>query len=333
MKAQVLKKQAAVTRNPLVFGDIERPMLGAHDVLIKVSVCGVCHTDLHTVEGDLPIHKQPVVPGHQIVGIVDELGEGATRFKRGDRVGVPWLNRTDGECGYCKVGLENLCEHALFTGYDVNGGYAEYQVTDERFACPIPEPFSDEQAAPLLCAGVIGYRAIKLSGALDRQRVGLYGFGSSAHIVIQLLCHSGVDVWVFTRSPEHQRLAMQLGAVWAGNANDDPGELMQSSIIFAPAGRLVPIALSQLAKAGTLTLAGIHMSPIPEMPYELIWGERIVRSVANSTRQDVQELLSLAADVPVRTEVEVFPLEDANQALNNLKASKINGSAVLRVGQ
>ncbi len=331
MRAWQLEKPQPVEDKPLNPADLPLPEIGEHDLLIRVSVCGVCHTDLHIVEGDIEEHKLPVVPGHQIVGTVERAGQAVTRFKVGDRVGVPWLNWACGRCDYCRRGLENLCEFGRFTGYDVNGGYEEYQVTDENFAYSIPDVFTDEQAAPLLCAGVVGYRALRLAGAKDVQRLGMYGFGASAHITLQIARRWGVQVYVFTRSPEHQALARELGATWAGGSDDDPGALMDASIIFAPAGSLVPVALKGLRKAGTMVLAGIHMTPIPQFDYSLLWEERVIRSVANATRQDAEELLRLAAEIPVRTEVETFPLDQANDVLAKLKRSEINGAAVLKI--
>jgi propanol-preferring alcohol dehydrogenase len=332
MRAWQVSRPRPVEEGPL--DPIERaaPDLGPRDLLIRVRVCGVCHTDLHVVEGDLPLPKLPVVPGHQIVGTVERAGPEARRFAAGDRVGVPWLNWASGVCEYCRRGQENLCDRARFTGYHVDGGYAGYQVTDERFAYAIPAGFSDTAAAPLLCAGVIGYRALKLAGARQARRLGLYGFGASAHIALQLARHWGAEVYVFTRAPEHRQLAEELGAAWTGAAGEDPGAPLDASIIFAPAGSLVPPALAALRKGGTLALAGIHMSPIPEFPYDLLWGERVLRSVANATRQDAEELLALAAEIPVRTEVETFPLDAANDVLLRLKRSEIRGAAVLEVG-
>jgi propanol-preferring alcohol dehydrogenase len=331
MIAWQLKSPKPVDQRPLERVHLSVPQIGEHDLLIKVRCCGVCHTDLHIVEGEISLPKLPVVPGHQIVGTVAKAGTAVSRFKVGDRVGVPWLNWANGTCEYCRRGQENLCDNARFTGYHVDGGYAEYQVTDEQFAYAIPEAFDDEQAAPLLCAGVIGYRALRLAGAQGAERLGLYGFGASAHIAIQVARHWGVQVYAFTRSPEHRKLAEELGAVWTGNAGDDPGAEMDASIIFAPSGQLVPPALKALRKGGTLALAGIYMSPIPELDYSLIWGERIMRSVANATRQDAEELLAIAAEIPVRTEVEIFPLDEANEVLGKLKRSEIKGAAVLRV--
>jgi propanol-preferring alcohol dehydrogenase len=295
-----------------------------------VRACGVCHTDLHTVEGDLALPKLPLVPGHQVVGTVEARGKGATRFALGDRLGVPWLYHTCGRCEFCKRGLENLCANAQFTGLHVDGGYAEAMTVSQEFAYPIPEGFSDAEAAPLLCAGIIGYRALRLSEIRPGQRLGLYGFGGSAHVTIQVARHWGCQVYVFTRSQGHRRLARELGAVWVGGAEDTPPARMHSSILFAPAGGLVPQALDSLERGGTLALAGLTMTPIPELDYDrLLYWERTVRSVANFSRQDAAELLLLAEQIPIQTTVQVFPLEAANEALLALKRSEISGAGVL----
>jgi len=299
---------------------------------MRVRVCGVCHTDLHIVQGELPMHKLPVVPGHQVVGIVDAVGTGAKGFKEGDRAGVIWLHSTDGSCEYCRRGQENLCVAAKFTGYDVDGGYAESVTVPAAFAYQIPKNFSDDNAAPLLCAGVIGYRSLKLSGASKSDRLGLYGFGASAHIVLQLARHMGCEVYVFTRAAAHKELATKLGAAWVGDAKERPPHEFDAAIVFAPAGPIVLDALRALRKGGTVALAGITMSPIPQMDYSLLYHERVVRSVANSTRQDARELLELAADVPVRTAVTRYPLEEANRAIDDMKHSRIEGAGVLRIG-
>jgi propanol-preferring alcohol dehydrogenase len=332
MKAMLLRAQRPIDEKPLSMAEVEKPQPGPSEILIKVSACGICHTDLHVVEGELPSKKLPVIPGHQIVGVVEVAGTNARRFKVGDRAGVIWLNSTCGKCEFCGKGMENLCEKAKFTGYDVDGGYAEYTVISEDFAYPIPRGFSDSQAAPLLCAGVIGYRALRLSNIEKGGRLGLYGFGASAHIVIQIARHWGCEVFVFTRGEEHRRLARELGAVWTGGAEDTPPAKMHSSIIFAPAGKLVPEGLRVLEKGGTLALAGIYMTPVPEMDYnKYLYHEKIVRSVANSTRKDAEELLRLAAEIPIHTEVQEFPLDEANRALMLLKQGKIQGAGVLRV--
>lgn len=332
MKAMQLHQPANADQAPLQMTGLDISDPSPHQVRLKIHTCGVCHTDLHIVEGDLELPRLPTVPGHQIVGVVDAVGEAATRHNVGDRLGIPWLYETCGECRYCQAGKENLCENIRFTGLHVNGGFAEYVVVDERFAHPIPDVFSDAEAAPLLCAGVIGYRSLRLSHIQPGQRLGLYGFGAAAHIVIQIARHWQCQVFVFTRSQHHRQMAQAMGAVWTGGAEDDPGTVMDSSIIFAPAGWLVPQALRVLDKGGTLALGGIHMSPIPEMSYDLLWHERAIQSVANSTRQDVIDLLQVAAEVPVKTEVELFSLEQANEALLKLKKSEINGAGVLTIG-
>jgi propanol-preferring alcohol dehydrogenase len=333
MKAMVLSDPTPIQESPLALSELPEPDPGPGQIRIRVRVCGVCHTDLHTVEGELTLPKLPVVPGHQIVGAVDALGQGVTRFQIGDRVGVPWLHQACGECAYCRRGQENLCEMAQFTGLHVDGGYAEYMLAPADFAYPIPDVFSDAEASPLLCAGIIGYRSLRLSETQSGQRLGLYGFGASAHIAIQIARHWDCEVYVFTRTESHRQLARELGAVWVGDARDDPGVPMQGSITFAPAGWIVPEALRVLDKGGTLAINAIHMSPIPELPYHLIYHERILRSVANSTRQDAQDLLKVAAEIPIRTEVHSFALEEANQALVALKASQIDGAAALQISQ
>src|SRR4051812_22094039 len=318
-------------RTPLRLTDVPKPEPGLRQIRVRISCCALCHTDLHIAEGDIPSHKLPVIPGHQIVGVVEMAGEGASTFAVGDRVGIPWLHWTDGLCEFCLRGVENLCEQAKFTGYDVDGGYAEYTVVDEQFAYPIPPQFSDENAAPLLCAGIIGFRAFRQSGAKAGDRLGLYGFGASAHIVIQFARFLGCEAYVFTRSAEHRKLAEQLGAVWTGRAEDTPPKPLDEAIIFAPAGGLVPEALRVTRKAGTVALAGITMSEIPAMPYELLYHERVLRSVANSTRQDARDFLGIAAKVPIATEVQMYGLDDINRALDDLKHSRIRGAGVIKI--
>jgi alcohol dehydrogenase, propanol-preferring len=320
MRAQVLE----APRTPLVMRELRRPEPQPGQVLVAVRTCGVCRTDLHIADGELEHPKLPLVLGHQIVGVDEESGE---------RVGVPWLGWTDGDCRYCVSGRENLCDNARFTGYHVDGGYAECAVVDERFTLPIPEGYSDEHAAPLLCAGLIGYRSLRLAG--DGERLGLYGFGSSAHIILQVARHQGRRVFVFTRPGDEdgQRFALELGADWAGGSDETPPEELDAAIVFAPVGALVPVALRATAKGGTVVCAGIHMTDIPSFPYELLWEERVVRSTANLTRADGEEFLALASQVPVRTEIELFPLEHANEALDRLRAGEIRGSAVLSVAQ
>ena len=327
----VLDKAVPVEQSPLVLREIATPLPKPGEVRVRVHVCGLCHTDLHTVEGDLAPHKRPVIPGHQIVGVVDALGSGVTNYKEGDRVGIAWLHSTDGSCEYCGRGLENLCLNGRFTGYDVDGGYAEYSVVPAEFCYSIPDVFSDEHAAPLLCAGIIGYRSYRLAGIRPGENLGLYGFGASAHLVIQLARHQKCNVFVFTRSEDHREHARELGAAWTGRAEDTPPEPLHAAIIFAPAGSLVREALRVLRKGGTLALAGITMSQIPALDYDLLYHEKIVRSVANATRQDGHELLQLAGEVPLKTEIEVFDLVEANQALQKLKKSEIRGAGVLRV--
>jgi propanol-preferring alcohol dehydrogenase len=331
MKAQVLHAPAPIDTNPLTLTDLPRPALPPGHLLIRISVCGVCHTDLHVVEGELPQPKLPLIPGHEIVGVIDEIGEGVTYFQRGARVGIPWLHETDGTCEYCQRGQENLCESARFTGYTADGGYAECTLVPQDFAVPIPEQFSDVQAAPLLCAGIVGYRSLRLSDLKPGERLGLYGFGGSAHICIQVARYWGCEVYVFTRSAEHQHHALELGAAWTGQAQDNPPAKLDRAIIFAPAGWIVPLALSHLRKAGTLCINAIHTSPIPEMPYHLLWNERTIRTVANATRRDAEEFLSLAAQIPIHTETQLFDLDDANQVLQTLKRGEIKGAAVLQV--
>lgn len=331
MRAMVLHEPAPIETAPLRLEETATPRPGPGEVRLRVRACGICHTDLHVVEGELPPVKRPIIPGHQIVGVVDALGEGVEAPRPGERAGVPWLHQTCGACAFCLRGEENLCERARFTGYSADGGYAEYAVAPADFVYPLPAGLSDIAAAPLLCAGIIGYRALRLSGVRPGERLGLYGFGASAHIAIQVARHWGCEVYVFSRGEEHRRLAAALGAAWTGHAEESPPGLLDAAIIFAPAGRLVLEALRVLRKGGTLALAGIYMSPIPEMPYDLLYGERVVRSVANSTRQDAAELLQLAAEIPVKTEVEVFPLAEANQALRRLKEGQIRGAGVLEI--
>jgi len=320
-------------RTPLRAANIAEPEPGPGQILVDIDVCGVCRTDLHVVDGELTEPKLPLVPGHQIVGRVAAAGEGAERYAEGHRVGVPWLGWTCGECRYCLSGRENLCDRARFTGYDIDGGYAQYAVADERYAFPVPEGYPDLQAAPLLCAGLIGYRALSMTG--DAARLGLYGFGASAHIVCQVALHQGRRVFAFVREGDDsaREFALELGAEWAGDSLSAPPEQLDAAIIFAPAGQLVPAALRVLAKGGTVVCAGIHMSDIPSFPYELLWGERVVRSVANLTRADGESFLRLAPEVPVRIEVEPYPLERAGDALDRLRAGQVRGAAVLMTGR
>lgn len=329
MKACVLRSPAPVTTNPLQFGDAPAPDPAAGEVLVRVKMCGVCRTDLHVVEGELPPRKSPVIPGHQIAGVVEKLGEGASRFQPGARVGIAWLHSTDGTCEYCRAGNENLCDHPTFTGWTVDGGYAEYAVAPESFVYLLPENFADEHAAPLLCAGIIGFRSLRLSGIRRGGRLAFYGFGAAAHVAIQVALHWGVEVYACTRGKKHQELALRLGAVWAGEAAEQPPKLLDAAIVFAPAGELVPPALKALKKGGALVLGGIHMSPIPSFDYDLLYQERMIRSVANNTRKDGEDFLRVAAEIPIHSQVTVYPLRDANRALNDLKSDRVNGAAVL----
>jgi len=325
LKAMVLEAQG----RPLELRDLPLPRPGRGQVLLQVRACGVCRTDLHVVDGELTDPRLPLVPGHQIVGTVVEAGKDAQRFPVGARVGVPWLGWTCGECRQCRAGRENLCERARFTGYQIDGGYAEFASADERFCFPIPDGYPDVEAAPLLCAGMIGYRSLRMAG--DGERLGLYGFGASAHIVIQLALNQGRRVFAFTRAGDNEaeRFALSLGAEWAGDSMGSPPEPLDAAIIFAPAGELVPAALRATAPGGTVVCAGIHMSDIPSFPYSILWQERILRSVANLTRRDGEEFLALAPKVPVRTQVETHPLEAANEVLARLRDGKVQGEAVL----
>lgn len=327
MRAMVLEHRGEALRP----AQVSDPEAGRRQVLISVAACAVCRTDLHILDGDLTEPKLPLIPGHQIVGTVLAPAEGVERFADGDRVGVPWLGWTDGECRYCLSGRENLCDRARFTGYDIDGGYAELAVADERYCFPLPSDYPDEQAAPLLCSGLIGYRALRLIG--DAERIGFYGFGASAHILCQVAVHQGRRVFAFTRSgdEEGQAFARTLGAEWAGASGEAPPEELDGAIVFAPAGPLMVEALRVSAKGARVISAGIHMSDIPSFPYELLWGERALGSVANLTRLDGEEFLALAPRVPVRTEVTSYSLEDANVALDDLRAGRFRGAAVLRI--
>jgi len=317
---------------PLRLTELADPEPGPGQILLAVRACGLCRTDLHILDGELSEPKLPLVPGHQIVGIVAGAGEGAERFALGERVGVPWLGWTDGECRYCVGGRENLCDDARFTGYDIDGGYGELAVADERFCFPIPEGYPDDQAAPLLCAGLIGYRALRLVG--EAERIGFYGFGASAHILCQVAVHEGRRVFAFTRGgdAEGQEFARSLGAEWAGSSEEAPPEQLDGAIVFAAAGELMPAALRASAKGARVISAGIHMSDIPSFPYEILWEERSLGSVANLTRRDGEEFMALAPRVPVRTEVTTYPLEKANVALADLRLGRFRGAAVLKIG-
>jgi len=328
-------------KKPLRPADVPQPVPGPGEVLVRVRACGVCRTDLHVVDGDLAEPKLPLIPGHQVVGTVEAAGparpgggEGAPRrggFAVGQRIGIPWLGGSCGGCDYCREGRENLCGHARYTGYQADGGFAEFCAADERFCFPLPEGYPDLQAAPLLCAGLIGYRALRMAG--DAQRIGFYGFGASAHILAQAAKYQGRKIYAFTRPGDAagQEFARRLGADWAGSSDEPPPEPLQAAIIFAPAGELVPAALRAVARGGTVVCAGIHMSDIPAFPYSILWGERVVRSVANLTRQDGQEFLALAPRAGVRSVVQPYPLEKANEALADLRAGRLTGAAVLVV--
>ncbi len=300
-------------------------------MLVRVHACGVCRTDLHVVEGELPPRKSPVIPGHQVVGTIEQNGPGASRFAAGTRVGIPWLHRTCGVCEFCRTGRENLCERAEFTGWTVDGGYAGYVTAPQDFVYALPEGFPDLHVAPLLCAGIIGFRTLRLSGVQHGGSLAMYGFGAAAHVAIQVARHWNIQVYAVTRHQRHQQLARDLGAVWAGGSNDQPPSKVDAALIFAPAGELVIAALRAIKRGGTVALGGIHMSPIPELDYNLLYDERVVRSVANNTRRDGEDFLRIAAEIPIRTEIREYALADANHALNDLKNDAIRGAAVLRI--
>lgn len=313
----------------LALREVPQPVPGLGQVLVKVSACGVCRTDLHVVDGELPNPKLPLIPGHEIVGRVEATGEGADHFHQGERVGIPWLGWTCGRCAYCISGHENLCDHARFTGYTIDGGYAEFTLADARFCFPLPGALDDVSSAPLLCAGLIGYRTLRKAG--DGKRLGLYGFGAAAHIAVQVARFEGREVFAFTRpgDTKAQDFALRFGAVWAGGSDELPPQLLDAALIFAPAGDLVPAALRSVRKGGNVVCGGIHMSDIPSFPYEILWGERSVCSVANLTRRDGDEFLTLAPKVPVRTETSPFALEQANEALDRIRSGRLTGAAVL----
>jgi len=330
MRAMVLDKPG----RPLQLRAVPVPAPGPEQVLIRVHACGVCRTDLHVLDGELPHPKLPLILGHEIVGTVVAAGPRVRQFKAGDRIGVPWLGHTDGTCRYCRQGRENLCDQPRFTGYTLDGGYAEYTVADQRYSFSLPPSYPDAEAAPLLCAGLIGYRSYRMARDAG-ERLGIYGFGAAAHITIQIAVHQGKQVYAFTRAGDTatQEFARRLGAVWAGPSDVKPPEELDASIIFAPVGALIPAALRASAKGGVVVAGGIHMSDIPSFPYDILWGERVVRSVANLTRADGEEFLALAPQVPVKTEVQTFPLEAANEALDDLRHGRIHGAAVLVTGQ
>ena len=316
-------------RQPLVLRDVPKPNPEPGQLLVRVSACAVCRTDLHIVDGELPDPKLPLIPGHQIVGRVEAVGTGAEKFSIGERVGIPWLGWTDGDCVYCRSNRENLCDRARFTGYTIDGGYAEFTVADARFCFPLPEQYSDVDVAPLLCAGLIGYRSLRKTG--DAHRLGLYGFGNAAHLIAQVAIYQGREVFAFTRPGDKvgQESARKLGANWAGGSDERPPETLNAAIIFASVGELIPVALRTLAKGGGVVCGGIHMSDIPSFPYVDLWGERAITSVANLTRRDAEEFLEIAPRVPVQTKTETFPLEEANAALDRFRAGQLKGTAVL----
>lgn len=330
MRAMVLHEQAPMETIPLLLEDIEVPEPGAGKIRVRVAACGLCHTDLHTIEGDFELRKKPIIPGHQIVGSVETFGEGVTRFGIGDRVGIAWLHGTCGACRFCRSGRENLCLEGRFTGWDVDGGYAEFTLVSEDWAYPIPDGIGEVEATPLLCGGIVGYRALRHTAPEPGKRIGMFGFGNSAHVTIQVARHLGCEVSVFTRDPDHKRHAEELGAVWVGTVPEEPPFPLDAAIMFAPAGLLVPPALRMLDRGGILVLGGIYMTPVPEMEYlPHFWDEKIIRSVANATREDGQELLRYASEIPIVTETTRFPLEEANEALLKMQSSEITGDAVL----
>jgi len=327
MRAMVLEKP----RQPLVLRDVPKPNPEAGQLLVRVATCAVCRTDLHVVDGELPDPKLQLILGHQIVGRIEQIGDHVDRFSVGERVGIPWLGWTDGECVYCRSSRENLCDRARFTGYTIDGGYADFVVADARFCFRLPEQYGDVDVAPLLCAGMIGYRSYRKAG--DARRLGIYGFGNAAHLIAQVALYEGHELFVFTRPGDTatRESAKKLGAVWAGGSDEQPPEKLNAAIIFASVGELVPVALRALAKGGIVVCGGIHMSDVPSFPYADLWGERVITSVANLTRHDAEEFLDIAPRVPVRTEIETFPLEDANTALDRFRSGELKGTAVLVV--
>lgn len=327
MRAMVLEKPKA----PLALRDVPKPKPGRGQLLIRVSACAVCRTDLHIVDGELPSPKLPLILGHQIVGRVEQLGEGVKGFSKDDRIGIPWLGWTDGDCAYCRSNRENLCDHAKFTGYNIDGGYAEFTVADARYCFHLPSEYDDVEVAPLLCAGMLGYRSYRKTGGA--KRLGIYGFGNAAHLIAPVAVYEGKKIYAFTRPGDNpgQEEARSLGAIWAGGSDEMPPEKLDAAIIFAPVGALVPIALKNLAKGGAVVCGGIHMSDIPSFPYVDLWNERVISSVANLTRHDGEEFLEIAPRVPVKTKVEIFPLEEANTALEEFRSGKLSGNAVLKI--
>jgi propanol-preferring alcohol dehydrogenase len=332
MKAMVLDDVAPIDSAPLELREVPDPEPGEGEVRVRVRACGICRTDLHVIEGELPTQKLPVIPGHQVVGVVDRVGPGCERLREGQRVGIAWLRHTCGECRFCTSGRENLCDSQRFTGYHADGGFAEYAVVREDFAYDMPDAFEDVEGAPLLCAGIVGYRSFKRSNPRDGGTLGIYGFGSSAHVIMQIARHRGMRIYVVTRGESHRRLAERMGAEWAGDSADDVPVAVESAVIFAPAGELIPPALEKLAPGGTLSLAGIYMSPCPQMDYERhLFYERTVQSTTANTRRDGRELLAEAATIPIRPKTTAYPLAEANRALQDLKADRIDGSGVLTI--
>jgi len=332
MQAMQLLKPAAVEELPLQPVDLPIPKPASGEVLVRVQACGVCRTDLHICEGELIPPRYPIIPGHQVVGLVEMLGEGVEGLEIGQRVGVAWLGQACGKCAFCLRGEENLCPQARFTGFHTHGGYADWMIADARFVFPLPAGLSERQAAPLLCAGIIGYRALRKAGLQPGERLGLFGFGASAHLAIQIAQFWGCEVFVFTRSRNHQQHAEALGAVWVGRPDETPPQPLDRAVSFAPAGEIVPPALAALRPGGVLAINAVHASPIPELPYDLIYGERVLTSVTNATRRDGLELLDLAVKIPLQPDTVTYPLEDANEALLDLKYSRLNGEAVLEIG-
>jgi len=329
MKAIVLEKQQYLEENPLRLKDVPTPEPKDDEIRININICGACRTDLHIVEGELPAHKMPVIIGHQIVGRVDKLGKSVSKWKLGDRVGVPWLYKTCGKCKYCKSGKENLCDNAMFTGYDANGGFAQYTVISQDFVYQLPENYSDLEVAPLLCAGVIGYQAFQATGLKNEGRLGLFGFGSSAHIIIQVAIHLGLEVYVVSRTQKELDLAKNLGAKWVGHINDDMETVLDAGIVFAPSGELLIQSLEKLDKGGRIVSAGIYTTPLPGFDYSLIYPEKCLTSIAHTTRQNVSSFLKVASEFKIKTQINKYELKDAQLALLNIKNSKISGSTVL----
>ncbi len=329
MKAFVLEKQQRLEQHPLKYKEVPTPEPDVNDIRIAVNICGACRTDLHIIEGELPAHKLPLILGHQIVGVVEKIGRDVTFWKPGDRVGVPWLFKTCGKCQFCRSERENLCDNAMFTGYDADGGFAEFAVIQENFAYKLPENYTDIEAAPLLCAGVIGYQAFQKTGLKNRGKLGLFGFGSSAHIILQVAVNLGLEVYVVSRTQEELDLAMQLGAKWVGHIDDDMGILLDAGIVFAPSGELLVKSLKKLEKGGRIVCAGIYTTPLPGFDYSLIWPEKCLCSIANTSRDSVRSFLRIAAEIKIKTRVNEYPLADINRALLNIKNSKVSGSTIL----